>query len=316
MPRSSVKFVIAFVLVACAHAAPAMATPPTVVYVSSTGNDTNANTGCTAAAPCATFATAINTVGPGGQISCLNAPGVTGTSDVLSGNANFTIDCFGSLTAGSGSAAFTFEVATAVKIRHLTFSGAGGATSAILIQGSGSLFIEDCVFENFAGGPSLVIEPTGPFNLVIRNTRISNGAAGILIKPSSGGNVNANLDHVTIVENAGGGVHTDSSNGAVTVDVHDSIVSYNVDNGFAASNGGGGQNNLISIADTTIGENGLAGISVSGGDNVQVLVSANLFGQNINGATSISGSAFVGTFGNNRYGGVAGSGFNGTGITE
>ena len=79
-----------------------------------------------------------------------------------------------------------------VKIRNLTFSGAAGGYPAIQATGSGTLILENCVFENFTAsgaGPALDIEPNGAFNLVVTNSRISNSAAGVVIKPAAGGTV-------------------------------------------------------------------------------------------------------------------------------
>ena len=194
-----------------------------------------------------------------------------------------------------------------MKIRNLTMTGQPGGYPAIKVVGSGALIIENCVFENFSG-VALDVEPTGILNLIVTNSRISNSAAGILIKPGSGGSVNATLDHVTVTQNSGGGIHTDSSNGAITVDIADSTISYNASNGFNVTSGTGGQNNMVSIANTTIAKNGLVGIQ-TGGSNAAVLLDATLLDNNTSGATVTLTGARILTYGNNRIVGSAGSGF-------
>jgi hypothetical protein len=97
-----------------------------------------------------------------------------------------------------------------LKFRHISFSG------MIHVVGGGTLIFDDCDFENFSGIP-LEIEPTAPFNLVMTNSRISNNtAAGVLIKPASGGSVTATFDVVTITNNAGG-LHTDTTNRSASI---------------------------------------------------------------------------------------------------
>ena len=60
---------------------------------------------------------------------------------------------------------------TTVRLRHV---GSGGQ---IVFDGGGTLILEDCAFEDASVVP-LDIEPNGPLNLVIRNSRISNSASG------------------------------------------------------------------------------------------------------------------------------------------
>ena len=90
-------------------------------------------------------------------------------------------------------------------------------------------------------GIALDIEPTGAFNLVVKNSRVSNStAAGVLIKPAAGGSVTATFDGVTITNNAGG-LKTDTTNGAVRVDISNSTISNNANNGLIAIGGAAGR---------------------------------------------------------------------------
>jgi hypothetical protein len=283
---------------------------PTNVWISSTGSDSNS---CTALQPCTDFGTAILALSdPGvGQISCLNSPAPVEGGLLLSGPLSLTIDCAGLLSVASpNDGAFQFTGTNqVVKIRHLTISGTDGGYPAIKVTGSGSLILEDCVFENFSG-TALDIEPTGPFSLVVTNSRISNSAAGVLIQPGSGGSVNATLDHVRITNNSGGGIKTNTTNGLVTVDITDSVISENAGNGINAVGAAGGQN-MVSIKNTIIAKNGSAGVQANGA-NSGVLVATTLLDQNSAGATSAIGGGHISTYGNNSIVGSAGSGFTGT----
>jgi hypothetical protein len=281
-----------------------------VTYVSSTGNDSNP---CTAALPCLTLFHASKQTAAGGQISCLDSPA---TPDFQFGlSVSLTIDCAGVYEAGvAGLAAFRVEGTNqVVKIRNLTISGGGGGYPAISATGSGTLILENCVFENFTAsgaGPALDIEPTGALNLVVTNSRISNSAAGVLIQPGSGGSVTATFNGVTIADNTGGGMKTDTINGPVRVDISNSTVSNNSGNGLNAVSGAGGAN-MLNLKNDVIAGNGTAGVQANG-TNAAALIDMTLLDSNASGALiTINGGRLL-TYGNNHIVGSAGSGFTGT----
>ena len=299
-------FTVLFALTAFFPVAPLFAGE--VVYISSTGASDSGP--CTAALPCQTFFGADNMVGPDGQISCLNSPGPTESG--LRFGGNLTIDCVGVYEVSlTNFGAFILNGSNqVVKIRNLTISGAAGGYPAINVQGSGTLIIENCVFENFSGGIALDIEPNGALNLVIKNSRVSNNtAAGVLIKPASGGSVTATFDGVTITNNAGG-LKTDTTNGAVRVDISNSTISNNANNGLIAIGGAGGQN-MVSVSNGVIASNSQAGIEASGG-TAAVLVNNTLLDSNTLGALSAVSGGRILTYQNNRTIGSPGTGFTGT----
>jgi Right handed beta helix region len=300
----------AFVVVLTTFLRVAPVWPADVAYVSSTGNDANS---CTAAQPCGTIGGAFSSLpGLNGQIFCLNSPGYseTGAGFAASG-MSLTIDCAGEIevTQANFGGLDLFGPNEVVKIRKLTISGTGGGYPAIKIEGSGTLILENCVFENFAG-TAFDIEPTGALNLVVKNSRVSNNAAaGVLIKPASGGSVTATFDGVTITNNAGG-LRTDSTNGAVRVDITNSTISNNANNGLIALGGAGGQN-MVSVRNDVIASNSQAGIEASGG-NAAVLVNNTLLDSNTLGALSAVSSGRILTYQNNNIIGSPGTGFTGT----
>src|SRR5580704_4572461 len=202
-------FAVSIVLTTLLHGAPLRAAPFT--WVSSTGTSSGP---CAIAQPCPTLFDALVSTDAGGQVSCLNSPGIDEGSMFLLDSA--TIDCLGVHTGFGGDPQITLAAGQVFKIRNLTFTGAGGGTpTAIKVTGSGTLILENCVFENFSG-TALDIEPTGALNLVVTNSRISNSGAGVLIKPT--GSATATFNGVTIVDNTGGGLKTDATNGPVSVD--------------------------------------------------------------------------------------------------
>jgi hypothetical protein len=315
MMRAIAKlFVVAVALAPLLLSLPAAATQQ-VLYVSSTGNDAN---NCTSAAqPCASVGNALLDLSSttGGVVSCIGGTGPTNSTGAVELTTPFelTIDCPGGTMVGNGANVFGLELIGAnqvLKIHHLTFNLANTASgsSAISIQGSGSLILEDCVFEN-GSGVALDITPNGPFNLVIRNSRISDSGSGILLKPAAGGSINATLDHVTIANNAGGGIKIDTTNGPVTTDITDSVVSTNAGNGINAV--GGANQNMVSIKNSVIAKNAVVGVQANG-TNAAVLTQMTLFDQNASGATSVVSGGHISSYGNNSIVGSAGSGFTGT----
>ena len=145
---------------------------------------------------------------------------------------------------------------------------------------------------------------------MIRNSRISNNASGMVLKPAAGGSINATLDHVTITGNTGGGIKIDTTNGPVTMDITDSVVSNNGANGINAVGNAGGQT-MVSIKNSVIAKNGLVGVQANGA-NAGVLVQTTLLDQNVAGATSVVNGGHISTYGNNSIVGRAGSGFTGS----
>jgi hypothetical protein len=198
-------------------------------------------------------------------------------------------------------------VNTTLRIRHVIFRNTF-FPNQINFAGNGTLILEDCVF---ADSPSaaLDIEPNGPLNLVIRNSRTSNAGSGILLKPAAGGSIKATLDHVVITTNSGGGIKADSTNGLITLDISDSVISDNGGNGINAV--GGANQDIVSIERGVIAKNGAAGVQANG-VTAGVLVAATLLDQNASGATSVVSGGNMFTYGDNHVVGSIGSGFTAT----
>jgi hypothetical protein len=248
--------------------------------------------------------TAIGAVDIGGQVTCLDT-NTTGEISIIF-QTSVTIDCSGLNQVGSGGVAGLIMNGTnqVVKIRGLTMSGSVGGSSAIKVTGSGTLIIENCVFENLAG-TALDIEPDGALNLVVTNSRISNSGAGVFIKPT--GSVTATFNGVTIVNNTGGGLKTDATNGPVSVDISNSTISNNGGNGMNAV-GNNIYSNMLNLSHNVIAKNGSAGIQANGALSAAA-VDTTLLDTNVAGATSAINGGRVYTYGNNRLLGSPGSGF-------
>jgi hypothetical protein len=292
-------FAVTVALTAFLHVGPLHASP--FAFVASGGSGVT----CGSTTPCASIAEALTVVDAGGEIFCLDS------TVFLSGGSTYsssvTIDCPGVfLLADNESAALALTGNQAVTIRNLSIRSESGALPAVKVIGSGTLIIENCVFERM-NGTALDIEPTGPLNLVIKNSRISNNAAGVLIQPQSGGSVTATFDGVTIADNSGGGLKTDTVNGPVTVDISNSTISKNAGNGLNAVGGAGGPN-MLNIIHDVIASNGNAGIQANG-TNAAAVINGSVLDSNTAGATAVIGAGRILTYGNNSIVGSPGSGF-------
>jgi len=285
-------FAAIVVFIACLPVQPSSA--QSVAFVSESGG----GTACTQTAPCADINGAVALLfSTGGRIVCAT-PMLGSTGFIF--QQSYVFDC------PSTQWIFGFSLPASnveLKFQHMSFTGLGAA-----VTGSGTLIFDDCVLEDI-GRTALDIEPNGPFNLVIKNSRISTNASGILLKPAAGGSIHATLDYVTIADNTGGGIKIDTTNGPVTLDIIDGVVSNNGGNGINAVGNAGGQT-MVSIKNSVIAKNAVAGVQANGA-NAGVLVQTTLFDQNASGATSVVGGGHISTYGNNSIVGADGSGFTG-----
>jgi hypothetical protein len=298
---SKLRLVAIIVLTVVLPAGPSFA--QNVVYISATGGNIN----CIPVQPCADIPNALAVVGannPGTstRVICLNGSTTQNSAVNFSqSSVSLDIDCplgfIGALTFRSGADN------AKVRVRHLGFKDSGFG-NLFAFASSGTVILEDCVFTD-ANPIAVDIEPNGLMNLVIRNSRISNGGSGILLKPAAGGIIKATFDHVAITSNSGGGIKADSTNGPVYVDVTDSEISNNGGNGINAV---GAIQNIVSVAHSVIAKNAVAGIQANG-PNAAVIVSTTLLDLNGTGATSVVNSGNMITYGNNRIIGSLGSAF-------
>jgi hypothetical protein len=300
IPRTLAKLCFAVATVAAVlPAVPSHA--ENFAFVSANGG----GTACTAAAPCKSIGDAFGNIAAPIRIICLSGSQPTTSGIGFGASVSVDIDCplgfEGQIGVGTAASNVT------MRLRHLEFRNIG-FSNQIIFQGAGTLILEDCVFTDVPG-VALDLEPNGPLNVVIKNSRISNAGSGILLKPAAGGSIKATLDHVTITGNGGGGIKTDSTNGIVNLDITDSEISNNAANGINLV--GSANQNMLNLSRTVIAKNTLTGLQTNGAA-AAALVETTLFDTNGAGATTVVNGGHVLTYGNNRIVGTAGSGFTGS----
>jgi hypothetical protein len=186
----------------------------TAYYASNTGSGVS----CTLTQPCqlsVAIAQASGASGTGRAI-CLDAIDETQSSGVNIGNQTTEVIC----PQGAQGSIFSAGPNQTLRVNGLTFLGVQGGLGTLRFTGNGTLILENCAFVD-GSAVALDLEPNGPLNVVIKNSRISNNPSGMLLKPAAGGSITATFDHVTVIDNTGGGIKIDTTNGPVTVDITD-----------------------------------------------------------------------------------------------
>ncbi len=294
---------VALPLAVIAFAMPFLAAPPAEAgaprtWVSGTGDDMNFNFNCSRTAPCKTFAGAILSTAPGGEINCLD-PGDFGSVFIT---FSLTISCeagtAGILVPPSGSGIFVNAPATdVVTLRGLDIDGQGNGVDGIGILSAKAVHIEKCSIRNVrhgnGGGAGIVTfaEAGSTVFLFVTDTVISDNGVAVELA-SSGGYKVASLKNVTITGSLSDGLYLASTNGYANVS--DSIISGNGGSAFillAAST-------VVNIDHSTIANNG-TGLHAGNGSTIRV--SGNNIYNNTTGIV-IGNGGTVQSDGTNKHG--------------
>jgi len=200
-------------------------------YVSSTGSDANAPTGCTRVLPCATFSGTFGATVANGVIHVIDQ-GAYGTLTITHG---VTLDGgnIGSAIGGSGSTIFLASQivvnapSAIVTIENLTLSGSNIAPNGIAVTNVGGLHVQNCTFSGFTTAAINFQSASG--QLEMTNVSISDipSGNGVIVV-----NARAALDSVRIH-------HTQTAvlaSGSSTVSIRRSTVNGN-GSGFVAAYG-------------------------------------------------------------------------------
>jgi hypothetical protein len=279
--------VMAFVLIV-STGAQAQATR---TWVSGVGDDANP---CSRTAPCKTFAGAISKTADKGEIDALD-PGGFGAVTITK---SITIDGtqgagFGSiLAAGTNGVIINDSTQTSiVRLRNLSFNGAGSGFDGIRALSFRNLFIENCVVYNFRGNATnsdgLEIGLTagsGTFTVSVKDSIFENNTGDGIRQATTVGTLNCQYDNVVLANNANG---LEATGG--TGNVSRSVVTHNTSNGLAASGGA-----VINAATNQVTSNG-NGFNCTAPSTIRV--SDNDIYKN---TTGIAGGGTYVSFGNNR----------------
>jgi hypothetical protein len=259
-------------------------------FVSTSGNDDGSGT-CDRYNPCRTFNMAVLHTENGGEVIALDSGeyGTFSTNRLVSVIAAPGVHA--QITATSGDAINFSGPSGSIVLRGLTILGHGTGTNGITSFSLGTLYVENCVIDGFAGG-AINFQQNG--KLFVKDTIVRNNGqssfAGIYI---AGGIVS--IDHCT-VENNGYGIVIDG--GRITI--RDSVVSGNVRHGFWAR--GFNMMGASNIENCMVTDNGTGIGAGSGSRSVTVLVSNTTITGNTYGVGIADGCSIF-SFRNNRLDG-------------
>ncbi len=227
-------------------------------WVSGKGTGSGA---CTRAAPCRTFAFALNQTAAGGEIDVLDPAGY-GTVTITKA-INIVNDGVGVAAIGAGSGnAITINAGAgdSVHLRGLTIDGLGSGSNGIQFNTGGNLAIENCVIRNFAG-VGIVISPNTSSSFSVSNTIASNnGANGTFVEPTGTAVVKGVLSKVTANNNNLDGIIVIGSfttGASLNVTVVDSEASNNGNRGVIAVSASGHPAPAVMLRNVVASNNGI-----------------------------------------------------------
>lgn len=268
--------IVGTILVPLLHAMPAQALN-NKSWVSSTGGGST----CTRASPCGNLQTAHDQTNAGGEIGVIDSADygalvINRAISIIAEGVDATV-----ISAGAGSAAIAISSSMAptdvVTLQGLIIDGLGAGGIGISYAYGPAIVVKNCVIRNFKnpGGAGIFAQPNVAGKLTVTDTLlVNNGAgvtgAGIIIKPQTGGSVQALLERVTVVNNSHG-IVADGNGSSISVRgvVRDSAASNNVNNGITTTSSGGGSA-VLSVQNTNVSGNNFG--LVSGGASSGMLV--------------------------------------------
>jgi hypothetical protein len=180
----------------------------TRTWVSGVGDDVNP---CSRTAPCKTFAGAISKTAPGGEINALDPAGYGAVTITKAITINGGGTLAGILNASVNGVIVSAGVNDVVILRNLDLNGAGTGLNGIKYISGARLVVDTVTISgNNAADPNgngifVSLTPTTG-DLVVRNTRISDGRRGIYLQGPAGGTVRVTLDGVTITGVSAAGI--------------------------------------------------------------------------------------------------------------
>jgi len=224
-PVISTSLVAFLLLFAAGRVAQSQSTRTWVSVNGSDGND------CSRATPCRTLATALARSSAGGEINVLDSGGfgsLTITKSITISPEGFEARVLVSGTNGILINALANDI---VVLRGLDLEGLGTGLDGIKILGAGSVLVEKCTINDFAGyAINAATSTAGATKVFIKDTIVRhNGAThgtggtggGILLAPTN--TVQASFDNVRMERNVFGL----KVQGATTVSVYNSVASGN-----------------------------------------------------------------------------------------
>ena len=265
-----ISVVLAFAAAICLsllHAAPAQALLSRT-WVSGTGDDANS---CQLTTPCKTFQGALSKTDTAGEIACLGPGGFGGVTITKSVSIICKLGTDGVAVTGGNAITVNTPANSVVILQGLDIDGLGTASIGISFTGAGVLHVQQCLIRNFTGGSALGIsfKPTAAAKLFVEDSYISdNGTStaggGISIVPGAGGSAQAELNRVSLNDNALGVRSDGTGNAGVNLSIESSTMAGSIYGGVIAFTPAGGGAVNVMVDQSDISNNGGNGLDANG----------------------------------------------------
>jgi hypothetical protein len=174
--------------------APASMAQNNRTFVSGAGSDSNP---CSLTAPCRTFTQAISQTNAGGEVVVLTSAGY-GPFLI---NKAITVEAPGGVYAGITATStdgidINAGATDTVILRGLTINSQHSATSGIVFNTGGTLYIESCVVNGFSGGDGIGV--FAPGNIIVKDTIARGNFNGIEVFIRATGTANVTMDQLRL----------------------------------------------------------------------------------------------------------------------
>jgi hypothetical protein len=301
MTKATSLTILVTLLGLCLQIAPAGALGSTFV---SAASGSNAND-CSRAAPCRTFARALNQTNPGGEIKVLD-PGDYGAVTITK-SVHIVGEAPGeaAIVVGSGDPAVVINAGAndVVGLRGITIRGGRNTGVGIVFNSGRALIVDGCVIRNLIG-TGIAFHPDTSASLAVLNTIVTNvGGRGIHVSPSGGatGSFSAIVSRSEVHGTTDIGIfaHGTGSAGVLKMTVSDSVSTGSPGSGIRANSLLGSTTTLTVVR--SVSANNGTGISAAN-SNALVRVGQSTITGNTNGWLAENGATLQ-SYGDNYVNG-------------
>jgi hypothetical protein len=309
MHPASLAVMAGLAFAAALTAAPAMAQNVRSFVSAASGLDSNP---CTRAAPCRTFATAINNTNPEGEINTLDPGGygpvtITKSISIVSGLGEAGV----LVPSGGTGITITAGATDVIHLRGLAIEGANAGQVGIRFTSGKDLIIENCIIRRLTND-GIDFVPSAAARISVSDTRVAeNGHAGIVIEPSGGANVRGVFSHVALSNNfgntaasAGLSIIGTFATGTIQVVVTDSVADGNSNAGFSIESSAGQSAPILDLIRSVASNNGIGVRALELGT---LRLSQSAVMENSTFGYAMSGSGSVVSYGDNNIDGNVGN---------
>lgn len=237
-------------------------------FVSTSGDDANAASSCSATTPCRSFAAALRVTRRGGEIVPLTSGGYGNVTITQGVEIAAPVGVYAAITTTGRGDGIRVSVPTTdtVVIRGLTINGLGVGQFGVNATSFGTLHVENCEITGFTSD-GIAVNATANANVFINDTTVrNNGGTGASLQAASF-QLNVSVDGSRFEGNAAHGIL--ATDGA-TVTASRTVASGNAGNGFVARTATG-QKAAISCDGCTASGNGSATPTLDSGSGFAVL---------------------------------------------